>query len=211
MKFLIVTSLLFSTSLFAQTIDLKGVKTLMTQRQATLEKVYPGMAKQIVTLTKYPTEVGPCVVTETSLQTVLKVEGDKIIVHAKEKYVPASTEACEGFEAQDVAVVFYQDRPSLALDMADLDEAASSIKGFVKNGDIITMMINAENESVTVKYDFSKPSFKNLIFTQDSAQTITGTDVSDVNLSTIDLSHVLFCESAESQNCTEGDFSDILF
>jgi hypothetical protein len=212
MKALIITSLLLATTTtFAQSIDLKGVKTLMTQRQALLEKVYQGMAKQIVTSTKYPTEVGPCVVSETSIQTVLKVEGDKIIVHSKEKYVPAATAACAGFQPQEISVIFYEDKPSLALDFADLDEAASTITGLVKNGEIVTMLIKAENETVTVKYDFSKPSFKNLIYTQDSNQTVTGTDIADVNVNSIDLTHVLFCESSQSQNCSEGDYSDILF
>lgn len=211
MKAFIVSSILFSTTVFAQSIDLKEVKTLLTQRKALIEKVYPGMAKSMVSVVKYPTEVGPCAVTETTVQTVLRVEGEKIIVHSKEKYVPAQTEACEGFESQEVAVIFYEAKPSLALDLADLDEVAKDIKSLSRSEDIVTMLLSVEGESVTVKYDLSKPSFKNLIYTQDSAQTLTGSDHADVDVNSFDLRKVLFCESAESQNCSEGDFSDILF
>lgn len=211
MKAFLVTAMFFGTTVFAQTIDVKGVKALMTERQALLEKVYPGMAKKIVTKTKYPTEVGPCEVTEVAIQTVLKIEGEKIIVHSKENYTPASSDACEGFQAQDFSVVFYQDKPSLALDFADLDEASPAITSLSKTGDIVTMLVSADDETVTVKYDLSKPSFKNMIYTQDSTQTVTGTDIPDNNVNTIDLTHVLFCETAQSQNCSEGDFSDILF
>lgn len=220
MKFLIVSSLLLSSTAFAQNIDLKTFKTLLTQRKVTLEKINQGMSKKLTTITKIPTELGPCELNETAVQTILKVEGDKIIVHSKENYVPAASAACAGFESQEVSVVFYEDKPSLELDLADLDASASDIKTISKAGDIVTMTLNAriENEDgttkteiATVKYDLTKPTFKNLIYTQDSSRTITGTDMADIDVYSINLKKVLFCESADSDNCAEGDFSDILF
>ena len=220
MKVLLTFSLMFSTQVFAQNLDVNGLKNLLTQRKAVLENVYPGMSKKIVTLTSIPTELGPCALTETAVQTVLRIEGNKIIVHSKESYIPASTPACAGFESQDVSVIFYEAKPSLADDLADLDASASSIRSIVKAGEIVTMSLQApvvqddgttKTENVTVKYDLTKPTFKNLIYTQDSFHTLTGTDMPDTDLNTIDLRKVLFCESADSDRCAEGDFSDILF
>ncbi len=220
MKVLLTLSLLATTSAFAQSLDVNGFKSLLTQRQALLERVNPGMSKKLITVSKIPTELGPCEVSETSVQTVLKIEGQKIIVHSKESYVPAQTPACAGFESQEVAVLFYDAKPSLAEDLADLDASASQIRTIVKAGDLITMTLQAPveredgttvTENVTVKYDLTKPTFKNLIFTQDSTQTVNGQDMLDVDVNTIDLRKVLFCESAESDRCSEGDFSDILF
>jgi hypothetical protein len=220
MKVLLTFSLLVTTSAFAQSLDVKGYKALLTQRQPLLERVNQGMSKKLVTLSKIPTELGPCELTETSIQTVLKVEGSKIIVHSKENYTPAATPACAGFESQDVSVIFYEAKPSLVDDLADLDASASTIKAISKTGEIVTMNLQApvdqedgtqRIENVTVKYDLSKPTFKNLIYTQDSSQTVTGTDMADIDVYSIDLRKVLFCASADSDNCSEGDFSDILF
>lgn len=220
MKFLLVSTLLFATTGFAQTLDVNGFKNLLTQRQALLERVNQGMSKKLITVSKYPTELGPCEITETAIQTVLKVEGAKIIVYSKENYVPSTTPACAGFQTQDVAVLFYDAKPSLADDLADLDASASQVTSISKAGDIVTMNLQApveqqdgtqRTEAVVVKYDLTKPTFKNLIYTQDSTQTTTGIDMLDVDVNTIDLRKVLFCESADSDRCSEGDFSDILF
>lgn len=211
MKTFIISSLLFTTAVFAQSIDLKAAKALLTQRQAVLEQVNAGMSKKLVTLVKYPTEMGACEVTETAIQTVLRIEGDKIIVHSKESYVPSSTAACAGFEGQEAAVIFYEAKPSLALDLADLDASASDIKSISKAGEIVTMTLGSGSEAVTVKYDLTKPSFKNMIYSQDATQTLTGTDMADVDVNTIDLRNVYFCASAESDHCSQGDWSDILY
>ena len=128
MKVLLTLSLLVTTSAFAQSLDVNGFKNLLSQRQALLERVNQGMSKKLITVSKIPTELGPCEITETSVQTVLKIEGAKIIVHSKENYTPAATAACAGFESQEVAVLFYDEKPSLALDLADLDASASQIK-----------------------------------------------------------------------------------
>ncbi len=220
MKALILSSLMFSSMSFAQNLDVKALKTLLTQRQATLEKVNQGMSKKLITLTKIPTEIGFCELRETAVQTVLKIEGDKIIVHSKENYVPAATPACAGFESSEVSVLFYEDKPSLAADLSDLDASAADIRSIAKAGEIVSMNLSSvvteedgtsRTESVSVKYDLTKPSFKNLIFTQDSTSTTTGEDMADIDVYSINLKKVLFCDSNDSDSCVEGDFSDILF
>lgn len=221
MKFLLVTSLLIASSAFAQTnLDVQGLKTLFTQRQAVLEKINQGMSKKITSITRYPTELGPCDMTETAIQTVLKIEGAKIIVHSKESYVPAATPACAGFQNQEVSVLFYDDKPTLATDLAELDETASQIKTIQKIGDIVHMTMDAPvqnedgsttSEMVTVKYDLTKPSFKNTISVQSNGSMNNTEDMADIDVNTINLHKVLFCESADSDRCSEGDFSDILF
>jgi len=211
MKFLFISSLLLSGTAFAQNLDINGFKNVLTQRQATLEKVNQGMSKRLVSLTKIPTELGFCELTETYIQTILKVESSKIIVHSKESYLPAQTPSCAGFESQEVAVLFYEDRPSLAADLADLDASASSISSIIQAGEVVTLNLVVENRPVVVKYDLTKPTFKNVIFSQAGNQTTNGSDMLDVDVNTIDLKKVLFCDSAESDNCVEGDFSDILF
>lgn len=220
MKFLLVSSLLFATTGFAQSIDLRTLKSLMTQRQATLERINPGMSKTLLTKTRIPTELGPCELSESAVQTVLKIEGDKIIVHSKESYVPAATPACAGFETQNVSVIFFEAKPTLAADLADLDETASQIKSISRAGEIISMALSVpvtredgsqSVENVSVKYDLSKPSFKNTLLIQDSVSTVTGQDMADIDVYSIDLKNVLFCESAESDQCSQGDWSDILF
>lgn len=220
MKVLLTLSLLVTTSAFAQNLDVNGFKNLLSQRQATLEKVNQGMSKKITTITRYPTELGPCDMTETAVQTVMRIEGARMIVHSKEKYVPAPTPACAGFETQDIGVLFYEDKPSLANDLADLDETAAQIKTIQKIGDIIHMNMNAvvqnqdgtsATEAVTVKYDLTKPSFKNMIFIQSPDSISNGEDMADIDVYSIDLKNVLFCDSADSDRCSQGDFSDILF
>jgi len=197
-----------------------GFKNLLTQRQAVLEKINQGMSKKLTTITRYPTELGPCDMTETAIQTVLKIEGAKMIVHSKENYVPAPTPACAGFENQEVSVLFYEDKPTLVNDLSDLSETASQIKSIQKIGDIIHLSLNAPvtredgtatTELVTVKYDLTKPSFKNTIFMQTPDSITNGEDMADIDVYSINLKNVLFCESADSDRCSEGDFSDILF
>lgn len=220
MKVLLVFSLLIASSAFAESIDLRGLKSLMTQKKSVLELASQGMSKRVVTLSQIPTELGPCAITETSIETILKIEGENMIVHSKERYVPASTPACAGFETQDVAVIFYDETPSLEKSLADLDEQASDIKSINRDRDIISMNLNVsvsqddgtdKIENVSVKYDLSKPLFKNTILIQDSQSKVTEEDIANIDVNTINLTNVLFCESADSDVCSEGDFSDILF
>jgi hypothetical protein len=220
MKVMLLATLFITTGSFAQSLDVNALKSLLTQKKAVLEKVNPGMSKKLTTVTKIPTELGPCELTETSVQTVLKIEGDKMIVHSKETYSPASTTACAGFESQTLGVIFYEEKPALAKDLEDLDESASQIKSIMKSGEIVTLNLSApvtnedgttKLEAVTVKYDLTKSSFKNTLLIQDSTSTVTGTDLSDIDVYSIDLRKVLFCESADSDKCSEGDWSDVLF
>jgi hypothetical protein len=212
MKVLLFVALFLSASTsFAQTINLASLKTLMTQKKSVLENVYPGMSKKMITSLKYETELGDCVVTESAVQTVLRLEGEKIIVYSKETYTPDVSPACAGFEPQTVGVLFYEDKPSLSQEFADLDETASAIKSISRSGDIVTMLLSAEGDSVTVKYDFSKSFFKNTLLIQDKNSTMTGSDIADIDVNTIDLKNVLFCASADSDDCSLGDWSDVLF
>lgn len=211
MKSLLALTFFVATSAYAQSLTLPAFKSLLTQRQATLERINQGMSKKLLTTTKIPTELGPCELTETAVQTVLKIEGDKIIVHSKESYVPAASPACAGFEAQNVAVIFYEEKPTLASDLAALDESAAQITAIAKSGENVTLNLSAEGQAVTVTYDLSKPSFKNTLLIQDKNSKVIGQDMADIDVYSIDLRKVLFCESAESDNCAEGDWSDILF
>jgi len=207
MKALLISSLLISSTSFAQALDVPALKKLMTQKKAVIEKINPGMSKKLSTTTRIPTELGPCELTEELVQTVLKIEGEKIIVHSKEKYTPAATPACAGFESSEVGVVFFDDVPSLDKELEDLDASAKDITSISRAGDVVTMKIATS----TLVYDFNKPAFKNLISIKDTAFSTTSTDISDIDVNSINLQKVLFCESVDSQNCIEGDFSDILF
>lgn len=211
MKFLLISSLFLTTTAFAQTLDINGFKKILTERQTNLERINQGMSKKLVSLTKIPTELGFCEFTETAIQTILKIEAGKIIVHSKESYIPGQTPSCAGFESQEVSVLFYEDKPTLAADLADLDASAETITSIVKAGEIVTLNLTVENKPIVVKYDLTKPTFKNVIFSQAGNQTTNGSDMSDVDVNTIDLKKVLFCDSSDSDSCVEGDFSDILF
>jgi hypothetical protein len=217
MKVLIVIALFVSSTAFAQSIDFDAFTSLLTQKKSSLEKISAGMSKKIVTSSKVPTELGFCEISETAVQTVLKIENNKIIVHSKEKYVPGSTPSCAGFETQEVSVIFFEDKPTLAKDIEELEEISSDITSINRAGNIITLELDTvpqgatSPEKVTVKYDISKPSFKSMVSTQGLKQTIKVEEMADVNVNTISLKKVLFCDSVNSSQCAEGDYSDILF
>lgn len=211
MKYVLIASLFVSTGSFAQSLDVKGFKTLLSQKQSVLEKVYQGMSKKMITKYKLETDNGLCDMTLVSDQTVLKVEGEKIIVHASDAYQTAASTACAGIEGQNSKSIFFEDKPSLKQDLADLDAIAAQVKSISKVGDLVTMTFTAETQNVTVKYDLSKSSFRNTLLIQDSSMTVTTSDLSDVDVNQFDLTDILFCESAESDNCTQGNWSDILY
>lgn len=225
MKFLILSSLLISSTAFAQSIDVNGFKTLLTQKKATLEKVNVGMSKKVVTTSKAEAENGEvCEYTQTAVQTILRIEGAKMIVHSKEALTLVPSPACTALEFQNYeeTVVFYQDKPSVAADIAVLDEAGSDIRSIIKSGELVTMKMevsdtdeagNNFSDSLTFKYDLTKPSFKSLISTEGQAFKTLVQDQADVDVNKIDLRKVTFCanDDADSSDCVEGDFSDILF
>lgn len=217
---LVFATLLFSSVGFAQSLDVTAMKSLMQQRKATLEQLNQGMSRKMTTVSRVATEKGPCEITSVAIQTMLKVQGENMIVFSKENYTPAATPACAGFGAQSVAVVFYDDKPTLASDLKELDENASDIVSLSKAGEIVTMVLKknvelpngtARPETITVKYDMTKPSFKNTLLVQDSTSKVTIEDMSDVDINSISLKDVLLCESADSDNCQQGDWSDILY
>lgn len=207
MKALITLSLLISYSAFAQNLQMEDFKKLLSQNQKTLEAVQPGMSKKISSITKVETETGICELEQTAVQTVLSLEGDKIIVFSKETQTPKASEACEGFEPVNLNVLFYEAKPSLVADLNDLDEIVKDVKKISRQGNFVTLEMNES----TYKYDLTKSSFKNIISYQDKFSTANTFDLEDIDVNTFDLTKVLFCDSATSDVCVEGDFSDILF
>lgn len=222
MKMLLLGSLLLSsTTTFAQALDMNGLKNLFTSRQVSLERVNAGMTKKIITTSSE----GACGIMTTATQIVLKIENDKMYILSKEKFQPQNTPACRtaGYTASsETNLVYIEDKPSLKNDLADLDESASSIKAINKAGEIVTLNVEvkiedetgtATSEKVTIKYDMTKPSFKNMISSQSMNYKTVIEDQADSDLSKVDLTKVSFCDNndGDESECVEGDFSDILF
>ena len=222
MKTLLIGSLLLSTTAsFAQSIDLNAVKSLMTAKKATLEKVNAGMTKKVVTTAKD----GECNFMMTSVETVLKIDGEKVYLLSKEKFQPQNSPACRtaGYTATtEQSILYTEAKPSIASEIADLDVFAQDIKAITRAGDLITMNISlvdtdeegrTTTENITSKFDLSKPIFKYNTSSQSiNFRTVTE-EMIDVNLQTVDLKKVLFCDNndGDETECVEGDFSDILF
>lgn len=207
MKAVLVGTILLSTaSVWAQSISGSELKTILTGNQRTIEAVYSGISKTVVS----EASVEDCSYTITSVQTILKVELEKIIVLADEKFKPTESAACTaaGFTAYQEKILFFTDRPTLAADLAAVDEARAT--SITQVGNIITLVTS---EAVTLKYDLTKPSFRNLISVTASRYKETTTDSSDINPSSFDLSKVLFCDNNDGDisECVEGDYSDVLF
>jgi hypothetical protein len=207
MKTLLATLFLFSSHSFAQNLDVKTFKDLLSQRKPVLEKIYQGMAKKLVTKTKFEVDGGFCESTEVAVQTVLKIEGSKVIVHSQESFVPGASSACAVVEPYNISVLFYQTAPSLSDDLSAIDDLASDITALSKAGDIVSMSLG----TAVFQYDLTQSSFKNLISVQDTDYSMVSSDLADINVNAIDLTRILFCESSDSDQCVEGDFSDILF
>ena len=212
MKTFILGSLLFSIPTFAQSIDINALKSLMTARQATLEKVNAGMTKKSITTAKD----GECGYMLTSIQSILKIDGEKVIVLAKEKFSPQNSPACRaaGYTASsEESIVYFAAKPSLASELADLDASAAEIKGILRAGETVTLTLLVAADNISMKYDLSKPSFKNLVLAQSSTYKTVTEDMADIDLKKVDLTKVLFCtdNDGDTSECTEGDYSDILF
>lgn len=222
MKTLLLGSLLLGTTTsFAQSMNISELKSLFTARKATLERVNAGMTKKIITTSNE----GACGLMTTATQIVLKIDGEKMFILSKEKLQPQNTQACRtaGYTASaENNIVYIEDKPSLENDLSDLDATASSIKAINKAGEIITLNVdvNVEDESgtatsekVTIKYDLTKPSFKNMISSQSINYKTLIEDVADSDLTKVDLTKVSFCDNndGDESECVEGDFSDILF
>lgn len=221
MKKFLLLALISSTS-FAQSLDLSSLKQLMSARKDTLETVKVGMSKRLTTTGTQTLDEGDCEYTQISNQSILKIEEKKMVVLAKEKFTPADSPACEkaGYKSYEQSVLFYEERPSLAADLADLDASASSIKTISQSGNLVTMGLsvlmgeeNSQAQSITLQYDLSKPSFRNLILNQGSQYKTISEDLADIDVNSVDLRKVLFCSNNDGDNsdCVEGDYSDILF
>ncbi|MES2527641.1 MAG: hypothetical protein V4598_11165 [Bdellovibrionota bacterium] len=224
MKAIIVGILaLCTTTAFAQNLTKAQLATVLTSKKAVLENVKPGMSKSMTTTSFVALEDGTrCDYTQSSVQTILKLEGDKMIVYSQERFQPVLTAACaqSGMEAFQENVVFFEAKPTLAQDLKDLTD--SDVKTIVRAGEIVTMTVNGvvtnadgttASELVTVKYDLTKSSFKNLILSQSASLKVETAESADIDVNTVNLTDVVFCENndADNSDCTRGDFSDILF
>lgn len=216
MKAIIVSSLLLSSTAFAQTLSVDGFKNLLSERKATIENVAAGMTKKVITKSVVETDSGSCKFMQAEEQTILKIEGSKMIVHSKESFAPAVSKECSdaGFEAYQETVIFYEDLPQLSDILKGVDESKDEIKSISRAGNIITMTSSDEEIGlITSKLDLTKSSFKNVISMEAQDFSMQTQDLANVDVNSIDLTKVLFCENVdgEFQNCVEGDFSDILF
>jgi hypothetical protein len=211
MKTLIIGSLLFSTAGFAQTIDVNGLKSLLTARQASLERVNAGMSKKVVTTAKDD----DCNYMTNSILSVLKIDGDKIIIYKKTRFSPQNSAACRaaGYTAgYDENIVFFADKPTLARNLSDLDASAVNIKGIGRAGEVINMTMDTGGEIVAFQYNLTKPLFKNLTSAQGSLFKTLVEDVADIDVKTVNLKEVLLCdeEFSEATSCTIADMSDLI-
>lgn len=222
MKMLLTGILALSASAtYAQSLTKDQLASLLTERKATLEAVNAGMSKKVVTTGVFsPGENVTCDYTQVAVQSVLKIEGDKIIVLSEEEFYPGNGLGCQGVEKSTQKVLFFDDKPSLADDLADLQ--ASDVQSISRAGDVVTMVVNGTvteedgtegTQSVTVKYDLTKPSFKNVLSTETKDLKSVTSEVGEKDLKTVDLKNVTFCPAADSpeEDCTQGDYSDILF
>lgn len=210
---------------YAQTIDLATFKALMTERQTLLEKVTSGMTRKEVTLASLQTQVGEdCRYKQTVAQTILKVEPERMLVYSLETFAPANTPGCRrgGIRPEVQKMIYYQGLPKLADDLAALDATATDVQSIESSGEVVTMKLDLKTEQedgtvvtdlVTVSYDLSKPSFKNIVLNQGTDYTTTTTDEADVAPSSVNLTDVLFCENndGDETECVPGNYSDILF
>lgn len=212
-----------ATSVSAQNLTKAQIATLLQGRKATLEFVNPGMSKTVVTTASVALEGGlKCDYRQTAVQSILKVEGEKIIVLSKETFQPAATQACiaAGIEAFEESVLFYEAKPALAQDLQELE--ASDLKSASRIGEVITMTVSGtltnddgstSTELMTVKYDLTKSSFKSMILSQSPSFKIETSEMADIDVATVNLTDVVFCENNDGvkEDCVRGDFSDILF
>lgn len=213
MKILILGSLLLGTSTsFAQSLDVNGLKSLFTAKKETLEKFNVGMTKKISTTSKQ----GNCGVLLTSTQSILKIENEKVIILSKEKLQPQNTDACRTAghtTSSESSILYYEAKPTLKNDLEDLDASAASIKSITRAGEIVTMNLDVAEEKVTIKYDLTKPSFKNMISSQSLNYKTEIQDLADIDVKKVDLTSVSFCDNndGDTSECTEGNYSDILY
>lgn len=216
MKTLICASLLMTSTAFAQSLDLAGLKSLMLSKKDALEVVTPGISKRLTTLSYIDLEDGKrCNYKQVADQSILKVQDDRVLVYSLQKFMPANTPDClqNGYRPFAEKILFYDVKPTVALEIEGFELAETEITSINRSGNQVSIIMNEDEESTTFTFDMNRPLFKNLISTKSSYLTITGEDLPDVNPSSIDLTKVLFCdmEEGEASDCVEGDYSDFLF
>lgn len=222
MKVLIFFLFAFSCPILsAQSLNLDGFINILAQKKASLEVLRPGMAKQLTTISSFESEDGSiCNYVQTSAQTVLKIEGDKMIVLSDESFKPGPEAGCAGSEEFSEKVLFFEDVPTLTGLESDL--RGTQIQSIMLNGNVASLNVTASgmdedgtpiSENIKLLYNLGMPLFKMVSRIEGELYTTTMTDLPDANLMGVDLTDVLFCPSADSQDeeCAEGDFSDILF
>jgi len=217
MKNIIIASFLLSSTAFAQNLDVNGLKSLMTTRKVTLEAVNAGMSKKMTTTGTVKDENGqPCAYKLVSTQSILKIDGAKMLVLARERFSPANTPACRaaGYTAStDDSMLYYETTPTLATELADLDSSASSIRSISRAGELVTITVSADQDLLTLTYDMTKSAFKNMIETRSSVHKVVTENMADIDPKSADLKEVFFCDNNDGDNseCTLGDWSDILW
>lgn len=224
MKVMLVAIIALGTSsAFAQNLTKAQFSTLLQSKKASLEAVHAGMSKSAVTTAAVILEDGTkCDCRQTAQQSILRIDGEKMIILSKETFQPAVKAACQaaGLESFSEDVLFYEAKPTLAQDLQDLNE--SDVKTISKAGEIVTMTVSGTmtnedgttaSELLTVKYDLSKSSFKNMLLSQSPSFKIETTDAADIDVNAVNLTDVVFCENndGDKEDCVRGDFSDILF
>lgn len=216
MKTLIFASLLMTSTAFAQSLDLAGLKSLMLSKKDALEVVTAGMSKRLTTLSYIELEDGKrCNFKQVVDQSVLKVQDDRMLVYSLQKFMPANTPDClqNGYRPFAEKLLFYDVKPTIAMEIEELELAKTEITSITRSGNQVSIVVNDEEGSITSNYDINLPLFKNLVSMKSSYLTITGEHLPNVNPSSIDLTKVLFCdmEEGEASDCVEGDYSDFLF
>jgi hypothetical protein len=69
------------------------------------------------------------------------------------------------------------------------------------------------SDTITITHDLSRPSFKKMVLSQGTNFKTVTEDLADIDLKTVNLTKVLFCDDNDGDNsdCPEGDYSDILY
>ncbi len=218
MKLFTLAFLFASSSTFAQAIELSDLETIMNTQKLVLESVSVGMTKSIVSTGSIDVDGAECKFTQTQLQSIMRIDGQKMIVFSKESFVPEASTACTAgeFTSYKENVLFNQDKPTVLKNISSLD--AMDIVSIAKNGNLISMVVNDKidddsTEKVSLKYDLSKSLFRFEISTEGSNYLVNTADSANIDVNTVDLTDVLFCDNKDSdkKDCMRGNFSDILF
>jgi hypothetical protein len=209
MKLLALSALLLSSSTFALTLP--EFKAQADAAKSTWAANHVGQTK-VVTISG---SADNCTYSTTSTQTVLKFESGKLIILAQDKFTPAATPECQAlnYQAFEEKILFYQDLPGVVADLAYLDDPETQVSALTQNGTVVELVMTMSGVPVIAAYDLAQSGFQNLISTSSEGVTTTVAASPDLDVNALDLSNVLFCDNNDGDNseCSEGNFSDILF